>query len=162
MSFFDGVAAAVFQLHDWMPPEFAEPGPKVLSLLELTGSLTKVPASARLVLPLVKVPLPGTAVGDPASAKTWSQSCEVVVEPDVPRTPVVALPSSSNVLRRLGRTRDSSRSREGTDQALRGDRGPTGRAPPSRRLPKRFQRMISVLSSSEPWGARDLCHVVGL
>src|SRR5262249_26906356 len=81
-----------------------EPPAKVSSLGELTGSLMKVPAGARLVLPLVKVPLPGLADGEPASAKIWSQSCEVVVEPDVPRTPVVALPSSSNVLRRLGRT----------------------------------------------------------
>src|SRR5262245_36218320 len=131
---------------------------KVSSLWELTGSLMKVPASARLVGPLVKVPL---VAGEPASAKTWSQSCEVVVEPEVPRTPVVALPSSSNVLRRLGRTRDSSRSREGTCQDLQGDLGPTGRDPPSRRL-ERFQGMISVLSIHESRGARDHRHVVGL
>src|SRR5262245_58624142 len=149
MSSFDGFAAEVVHLHDWMPLEFAEPLVKMLSLLELNGSLTKMPASARLVGPLVKVALP-VAVGDPASAKTWSQSCEVVVEPAVPRTPVVALPSSSNVLRRLGRTRDSSRAREGTYQDLRGDLGATGRDPPSRRLPKRFQNMISVLSTPEP------------
>src|SRR5262245_18831102 len=117
MSLLNGVAVLVVQLHDWMPLAFDDPLAKMLSLLELTGSLTKVPASARLVGPLVKFPLPGLAVGDPASAKTWSQSCEVVVElPLAPgglaRTPVVALPSSSNRLRRaLGVVRSSSGSR---------------------------------------------------
>ena len=42
------------------------------------------------------------------SAKTWSQSCEMVVEPDVPRIPVVTLPSNSNTLRTLGVTRSSN------------------------------------------------------
>src|SRR5262245_6462525 len=63
-----------------------EPPPvKMSSAVVLTASVTKLAAMA----PLVLVPLT-------TSLKIWSQSCEVVVEPDVPRTPEVALPSSSN------------------------------------------------------------------
>ena len=69
-----------------MPRVSSEPPPvKASSPLVLTASVTKLDAIA----PLVLVPLT-------TSLKTWSQSCEVVVEPDVPSNPVVALPSNSN------------------------------------------------------------------
>src|SRR5262249_16031004 len=69
----------------WTPLVSFEPPPvKMSSPVVLTASVTKLLASA----PLVRGPFT-------ASAKTWSPSCEGVVEPDDPRTPVVALPSSS-------------------------------------------------------------------
>ena len=64
----------------WMPSVSLEPPPwKMSSVLELTLSVKKLPASAALVEPWTKLPLP---LGDPASAKTWSQSWEEVVEPE--------------------------------------------------------------------------------
>ena len=60
--------------------------------------------------PLVEVPFV-------TSLKTWSQSWDVVVEPVAPRTPVVALPSSSKVLRRLGTSRISRPSKRGRNLA---------------------------------------------
>src|SRR5262249_15910658 len=66
-----------------------EPPPvKMSSLVVLTASLMNAPASARLVGPLVKLFVLGTVVGEPPSAKIWSQSCVGAVW--------VRLPSSSN------------------------------------------------------------------
>jgi hypothetical protein len=73
--------------------------PPVKMSSPVVSSVERLEASAAAVL------VAGFAV---LSANTWSQSCEVVVDPDAPRTPVVALPSSSNVPRMLGVTRSSS------------------------------------------------------
>src|SRR5262245_59919707 len=74
-----------------------EPPPrKMSSLVELTASVTKLEVTAPLRDGLL------------LSAKTWSQSCEVAVEPDEPSTPVTLLPSSSKVPRTLGVMRVSS------------------------------------------------------
>ena len=97
----------------WMPCVSLEPPPwKMSSVLELTLSVTKLPAIAALVGPLAKVAL---VDGDPASAKTWSQSWVVVV---------VMLPSSSNGVAglTLGVTRPSSASSRSEGRRRRGGR----------------------------------------
>src|SRR5262245_49108444 len=84
----------------WMPMVSCEPLPvKMSSVRLLTASETNADASAPLVDD------GGTVL---LSANTWSQSCDTLVEPELPRTPVVTLPSSSKPLRRLGVTRSSS------------------------------------------------------
>src|SRR5262245_56477176 len=94
-----GLDSVNSHLPDWMPWVSFDPPPvKMSSVLLLTASVTKLDARA---------PLTGGGV-TLVSAKTWSQSCEVVVEPEEPRTPVVTLASSSKVPRRLGVTRSSS------------------------------------------------------
>src|SRR5262249_54465322 len=95
----------VVHVHVCTPPVSEDPDVKMLSFPEFTGSVTKTVPNA---------PLGPFVTG----SKTWSQSWDVVCEPfGAPRTPVWALPSSSNVLRRLGTSRVSRTSRRGENLA---------------------------------------------
>src|SRR5262249_43693891 len=91
---------------DWMPEMSLEPPPvKVVGSLPPTVSYSKLPDCAPLLVgwpllatPLEKSPEPAGGEGEPASLKTWSQSCEAVVEGPPPpevRSPVLALASIS-------------------------------------------------------------------
>src|SRR5262245_45480481 len=84
------------------------------SELVLTASVTKLDACAPLNFGGVWL----------LSAKTWSQSCDAVVEPEVPSKPVVTLPSSSKTLAILGVTRSSSCSTRGRNRHLDWRSGP--------------------------------------
>src|SRR5262245_18895721 len=98
-----GFEAVNNQGPDWMPRVSFEPPPvKMSSVLELTLSVMNADARA---------PEMAEFEASGPSANTWSQSWDVVVEPVVPRTPVVTLASSSKVPSRLGLVRSSSCSR---------------------------------------------------